>query len=1026
MNLNKSEIRSILSKLYQRACLDSECDMRAIVNVFENLTDIHLSNPTLLAWTKVRFDEKRLGHPPYLQLIRSFRNEINSFYGNKAVEEIRNIEKSDKKLAFSKWYECYTDALLIFQWEVINILFQEKFSFEKQDNKKIESFAKLNKLVEDNKWADSITFFIDLSNDHQLPDWKKVYFSNYVSEIFLYHFGYVDKAQEWQQKIKNLIPDHFLAERLQGEIDLYNKNLSSARNLFLNSISMESNNVDSYLFMGETFLDEDPDTSKQWYLDGINVNFLNPSPYSSLFKLFGTAKWIEDRPEEFSFYIARLEEAEIRAVKTVDLYNAYRDVAYAYNLQENVTESESYYLKAISLRPDLTAAKLDLGYIFANKSKFDEAESYFREALLQLGDSPFEALWALGWLGEQRGDLDAAIFYYQKCIGLRKYGEDRIHNVIGLQHFVKKDYTSAIVEFERAIGKNPSQIIYFDNLKDAAEKTGIFEKMEIYHDLVTQHFPQNHIYNNNAGVYFYEKGDFDKAIKLYSKAIEIEPNSELYHKNRGLAFQRSDKLDRAESDFLKALSLASNPAYKTPEQSKREFDDALKFRDADLLNSIGLVKYLREKYEESIPFYSQAIDLDGSILIYRENRAKSYENLALYEEAIDDYKKVLEYEPDPFLFNAIGRIEYWMKNYESAIEYYSKAMELAPNEIVFLQNRALAYQDSGKFDEAEKDYLTSLSLGEDIKSLNALGIIASDRNDQEKAIEYFSKAINIVDNQAILYENRAISLEKIEKFELAKSDLLKAVELDATHLRNNHIGLLYYKEGNYSKAIDFYDKAIESKPDEPVYLENRALAYLFLENLDFAERDFKEAVKLNHSTNSLNYLGIIYFRKNAFDQAIEYYSRAIDQDKNQAILWENRALCWESMGENQKAEDDIMKALEIELTSNRFNFLGLARFKQFDYKSSIEFYSKALEMDQSNPIIWENRALAYEFSSQYSEAILDYEKCLQLREDSFIYNKIGEVYKLLGNYPEAKLKFKKAVDLSPDNPTYLQNLNDCI
>lgn len=1028
MNLTKSEIREILADLYKKACLEERCEMRDVVDVFENLTQTFISNPTLLAWTKIKIDEKRFGQSPYFELIRNFRNEIFSSYTKKGISEIRNLEKSDPKKAFEKWFEIYTDALITFDWDVMNPLFAESFSFEKESIQAIKSYGLLNKLIEDNKWADSISFFIDLASNSQIPDWKKCYFSNYVSEIFLYYFGYVDKAQDWLQKITELDPDHFLLERLQGEIDLFNKDTNSARNHFLNAVSMESNNVDSYIFMGETFMEEDFETAKQWYMDAIGINFLNSSPYLSMFKLFGKAKWLDEKPEEAAEYISRMEQADIRMVSTVSLYNAYRDVAFGYNLDLKVTEAENYYQKAIELRPDLTAAKIDLGYILSNKEKYEEAEQYFKDALNGLKFNPFEGYWALGGLAEQKGDFHVAISYYQKCLGTRAFGEDRVHNVLGLQYFKLEDFISAFDEFNKAIEDYPNQTVYFDNLKDAAEKSGISQKMEIYHLLLTQNYPQNHIYNNNAGVYFYEKGNFDKAIELYSKAIDIEPESVLYYKNRGLAFQKDNQLVLSEKDYMQALRLTINQSNQNQHvQSENEIGEALEFcKDSDLLNSIGLIKYLQKKYEESILFYFQAIELDDDKSVYRENLAISYEFLGLYKEAIKEYKKVLEKEQEPFLFNAIGRLEYWMMNYQSAIEYYSKALEIAPEVQVYLQNRALAYQDFGNLDAAEKDYLSSLDFGPDIKSLNSIGIIEASKNKHENAIEYFTKAIHIDEFQAILYENRGISYEKITQYELAKSDLQKAIDLEPNDYRINFLGLIYYRNGEYENAIEYYNQAISIKPEEPIYRENRGLAHYFLNEFDLAEIDFKEAIKTNPTTNSFNYLGIIYTRKFDYDKAIEYYTKAINQDPDKAILWENRALSWDSLGEHAKAEADLIKAVELEPNETRFNYLGLISFKIFDYPTAIEFYSKALEMGQGNQVIWENRALAHESNGNFEEAIHDYEECLKISEDAFTYNKLGEIHRTLGNYSEAKALFKKAVELKPDEENYLQNLNDCV
>lgn len=894
MDLVKADIREILAELYHDACLNEQCDMRDTVDLLEGLQDTFLSNPTMLAWNKLKLDSGRFGISPYFELVRSFRNQVFSRYTEKGISEIKELEKTDKHKAFDLWLEIFTDALLTFEWDVLLPLFETTFFFSESDDKKSKIYQSAARLTMNHQWADAVDVFMELAENEQVPEFKRVYFVTYVSEILLYHYGRPETAQSWLQKAKDLVPNHVLVERLQGEIELFNKNLGNARNHLLNALSIDSNHVDAYLFLGDTFLEEQVyDTAKQWYQDASSIQFLNASPYKNLLKLYGTAKWIGQRTPEFEEIISRLEEIEVRSFSNVDLYHAYRETAFSLHLQGNFERAKDQYLKAIAIRPDLNVAKIDLGYILSYAGEFDEAEKWFVEATEQSSQQAFDALWAQGWLAEQRNEFKLAASIYNQCVGLRPFGDDRVHNVVGLQYFKLEDYAAAIAEFSKAIVAYPAHMVYFDNIKDAAERTGLPEHLRIYHDLLTKNFPESHLYWNNAGVFHYEQGNSEKAIDCYDRAIRLDNGNGLYFKNRALAWQNLGKFQSAEADFMQALYLWSRPEHLTTlEIPKKELKSATKYgRDAELLNYLGLSKYFQNKNEEAIEYYTESINLDPSKAVVYENRALAKERLMDYGGAIQDYKLALSFGEDPFLYNAIGRLEYWRNNLNEAIENYTKAIEKDPNIALYLENRALAYEGLGKIELAENDYGAAISLGPNIYGLNSYGILKAKLNEHQKAIELFSKAIEIDPSHAILFENRGVSRKQMKEFDAAFDDIQNAIRLEPNAERYNILGSLHFLVFDYAQAIKAYTKAIEINPNLAVIWENRALAYEFSANHQEAIDDYLQSLQLKSEPYVFNKLGEIYRTLGNIAEAKTCFIKATELDPSDPIYRQNLEDC---------------------------------------------------------------------------------------------------------------------------------------
>lgn len=102
------------------------------------------------------------------------------------------------------------------------------------------------------------------------------------------------------------------------------------------------------------------------------------------------------------------------------------------------------------------------------------------------------------------------------------------------------------------------------------------------------------------------RGDFDAAIKEYSKVVELRPDLPEAYNNLGVALKRKGELDKAADGFNKALqrrpdysAALSNRGWVFAEQSKwvearRDFEQALKINPSDDGALYGLSQALRE------------------------------------------------------------------------------------------------------------------------------------------------------------------------------------------------------------------------------------------------------------------------------------------------------------------------------------------------------------------------------------------------------------------------------------------------
>ena len=91
----------------------------------------------------------------------------------------------------------------------------------------------------------------------------------------------------------------------------------------------------------------------------------------------------------------------------------------------------------------------------------------------------------------------------------------------------------------------------------------------------------------------------------------------------------------------------------------------------------------------------------------------------------------------------------------------------------------------------------------------------------DKAIEAYSKAIELNPNDSGLYNNRGIVYHLKREYEKAIADYTRAAELNPSHFSAyNNRGLVYEEMGNTEMAIADYRKALELDPENKLAREN--------------------------------------------------------------------------------------------------------------------------------------------------------------------------------------------------------------
>jgi len=104
--------------------------------------------------------------------------------------------------------------------------------------------------------------------------------------------------------------------------------------------------------------------------------------------------------------------------------------------------------------------------------------------------------------------------------------------------------------------------------------------------------------------------------------------------------------------------------------------------------------------------------------------------------------------------------------------------------------------------------------------------------------------------------------------------------------------------------------------------------------------------------------------------------------------------------------------------------LGNNQFKNQNYSSAIEYYTRGIELNSYEPVLYANRATCYKILGNYKESVRDYKKAIQLNpRNTKNMKKLSSVYIILGNFGESQMLLEKCCNLEPQDSSHTYELN---
>jgi tetratricopeptide (TPR) repeat protein len=297
---------------------------------------------------------------------------------------------------------------------------------------------------------------------------------------------------------------------------------------------------------------------------------------------------------------------------------------------------------------------------------------------------------------------------------------------------------------------------------------------------------------------YFQAQDFKNAIKAGKEAVIWEPNNVYSYICLGKAYLGTSDFDLALKNFQIAynhsnsitdLALISNMlglAYQGKgdlANAEHYYSDSLrlykllnnKIGEAAQLNNLGEIYNLKGNTTKALEYFEKALDLNESINNNQENIAVNYNNIAVVYAEKKDFQKAIEY------------LQKSLNIYENDGNFLGSAQVMLNLGNIYRQ--AKNYNDSEKYLESGKIRIEKTGNKFWLaRSYEYFGLFYLDKNDTKKAINSFSKALDIYKQIGDKEDSKKVSklLSQIYKNENS-SNLMDTIKLNLSEFYKNLI-----------------------------------------------------------------------------------------------------------------------------------------------------------------------------------------------------------------------------------------------
>jgi predicted O-linked N-acetylglucosamine transferase (SPINDLY family) len=281
--------------------------------------------------------------------------------------------------------------------------------------------------------------------------------------------------------------------------------------------------------------------------------------------------------------------------------------------------------------------------------------------VLRLNPKDFDALYLLGYLHSQSGQLEEGERLIAEALKVNPHSSDAAYNRGCILQTLAR-HNEALTCFDQALSINPK---FLDALA-------------------------------NRGISLLALRRTSDALTTFDRAIAMKPDDADCWNSRATALLELGQAGEALASLGRALALNAN--------------------NASAWSNRGVALHRLRRHAEALNSFAKSITLNPNSFTALSNRGSTLLDLHRYREAIQDFDRALTLMPD-YVEACINRgiALTALKDHDGALASFAQALKAKPDSTEALYNRANTLMVMKRFEDAAKDCESLLKLDPDYK-----------------------------------------------------------------------------------------------------------------------------------------------------------------------------------------------------------------------------------------------------------------------------------------------------------------------
>jgi tetratricopeptide (TPR) repeat protein len=392
----------------------------------------------------------------------------------------------------------------------------------------------------------------------------------------------------------------------------------------------------------------------------------------------------------------------------------------------------------------------------------------------------------------------------------------------------------------------------------------------------------------------FRAGEFDAALDCYTKSLALDPSNHIVHANRAVVYMKLDKLDAAEDDCTRSLGLDRNYVKAWSRRGMTRFRKG-RYGDAADDFETGLSLQPDSKEIQSL--------LDNAVKKYNEVEGKAYKSKSSVTGGQNN-ATVERSSPAP-------RIGSPASTFEELVAFVAggSGAELASGSLVYREQSVTRVtiieeddddgSEEGESAEGRKEVPTRIAIVEE-----------NDDDDDECELVVEQSVAPVRDNGPAATEEKVLPGVKEEVFtRVPIVDEEESDSEDSTHPKSDVAQVddtrLFLQRANQLKERG-NDALKANNVREAIARYTEALSQIGACSKQSAGETTEAVVAVSNNR------AMAFLSDKQYESAIADCSTVINHQTNNCKALYRRAICWNELGEQEKALADIDTLLTVE------------------------------------------------------------------------------------------------------------------